>query len=39
MKGCCLGYVHESWHFRYVGKETVEDIYQRKNTLEGYIGI
>lgn len=33
------GYMHESWHFRYVGIELATDIYQRNITLEEYLGI
>lgn len=33
------GYMHESWHFRYVGIEIATDIYQRDITLEEYLGI
>ena len=33
------GYMHESWHFRYVGSEISTDIYNRKITLEEYLGI
>lgn len=33
------GYMHESWHFRYVGKEIAEEIYQKDITLEEYLGV
>lgn len=33
------GYRHESWHFRYVGKEVAEDIFKRNITLEEYLGL
>ena len=33
------GYMHESWHYRYVGTEIATDIYNRKITLEEYLGI
>lgn len=33
------GYMHESWHFRYVGKEIAEDIFKRNITLEEYLGL
>ncbi|NYF25938.1 D-alanyl-D-alanine carboxypeptidase family protein [Sporosarcina sp. JAI121] len=33
------GYMHESWHFRYVGTEIATEIYNRKITLEEYLGI
>lgn len=32
------GYMHESWHFRYVGVEIAKDIYESKVTLEEYLG-
>lgn len=31
------GYMHESWHFRYVGEEIAQDIYKNKGTLEEYL--
>jgi len=31
------GYMHESWHFRYVGVEPATDIYTHKQTLEEYL--
>lgn len=31
------GYMYESWHFRYVGKEIAEEIYQKKITLEEFL--
>ncbi|EGQ25112.1 serine-type D-Ala-D-Ala carboxypeptidase [Sporosarcina newyorkensis 2681] len=33
------GYMHESWHYRYVGKEKAEQIFKRNITLEEYLGI
>lgn len=33
------GYMHESWHFRYVGIDISTDIFNRKITLEEYLGI
>ncbi|MCM3638326.1 M15 family metallopeptidase [Sporosarcina luteola] len=33
------GYRHESWHFRYVGKEIAEEIFKRNITLEEYLGL
>ncbi|MDE4084699.1 M15 family metallopeptidase [Planococcus maritimus] len=33
------GYMHESWHFRYVGKEAATAIYNQNITLEEYLGI
>ncbi|WP_339253436.1 M15 family metallopeptidase [Sporosarcina sp. FSL W8-0480] len=33
------GYMHESWHFRYVGKEVAEEIFKRNITLEEYLGL
>lgn len=33
------GYMHESWHYRYVGPEIAEEIYKGKITLEEYLGI
>ena len=38
-KESITGYMHESWHFRYVGKEIAEDIYKRKISLEEYLGL
>lgn len=31
------GYMHEAWHFRYVGVVTATDIYTNKQTLEEYL--
>ncbi|RLQ90710.1 M15 family metallopeptidase [Planomicrobium sp. Y74] len=31
------GYMHESWHFRYVGKEAAKEIYDEDITLEEYL--
>jgi len=33
------GYMHESWHFRYVGKEIAEEVFKRNITLEEYLGL
>lgn len=33
------GYMHESWHYRYVGAEMATDIFERKITIEEYLGI
>ncbi len=35
------GYIHESWHFRYVGKELAQKLYNGGNwiTMEDYFGI
>ena len=33
------GYMHESWHFRYVGKTIATEIYENNETLEVYLGI
>ncbi|WP_397536379.1 D-alanyl-D-alanine carboxypeptidase family protein [Rummeliibacillus pycnus] len=33
------GYMHESWHFRYVGKKIATEIYEKNETLEDYLGI
>lgn len=33
------GYMHESWHFRYVGEEIAQDIYENDSTLEEYLGL
>ncbi|MBT2570490.1 M15 family metallopeptidase [Planococcus sp. ISL-110] len=33
------GYMHESWHFRYVGKDIATEIYQKGMTLEEYLGV
>ncbi len=33
------GYMYESWHFRYVGKEIAKEIYEANGTLEEYLGI
>lgn len=38
-KESITGYMHESWHFRYVGKEIAEDIYKRKISLEEYLDL
>lgn len=33
------GYMHESWHFRYVGTEVADEIFKRNITLEEYLGV
>lgn len=33
------GYMHESWHFRYVGKDVAVEVYEKGITLEEYLGI
>lgn len=33
------GYMHESWHFRYVGNDIAMEIYTKGITLEEYLGI
>jgi zinc D-Ala-D-Ala carboxypeptidase len=33
------GYMHESWHFRYVGIDVAEEIYKKNISLEEYLGI
>lgn len=33
------GYMYESWHFRYVGKEIAPTIYEKQLTLEEYLGV
>lgn len=33
------GYMHESWHFRYVGKDIATEIHQKGITLEEYLGV
>lgn len=33
------GYIHESWHYRYVGKEVAEKIFKQNITLEEYVGV
>lgn len=33
------GYMHESWHYRYVGKEIAEKISEDDLTLEEYLGL
>ncbi|MFJ7935010.1 D-alanyl-D-alanine carboxypeptidase family protein [Sporosarcina sp. NPDC096371] len=33
------GYMHEAWHFRYVGTTIAADIYKNKSTLEEYLEI
>ncbi|MCG3086746.1 M15 family metallopeptidase [Sporosarcina cyprini] len=38
-KEAITGYMHEAWHFRYVGKDIATDIHNRKITLEEYLGI
>ncbi|HEX5563576.1 MAG TPA: M15 family metallopeptidase [Sporosarcina sp.] len=38
-KESITGYMHESWHFRYIGKEVAEEIFNRNITLEEYLGL
>lgn len=38
-KEAVTGYMHESWHFRYVGLEIAEEVYENELTLEEYLGI
>ncbi|MCM3758822.1 M15 family metallopeptidase [Sporosarcina aquimarina] len=33
------GYMHEAWHYRYVGKPISEQIFKKNITLEEYLGI
>ena len=33
------GYMHESWHYRYVGKDMSEKIFKQNITLEEYLGV
>ncbi len=33
------GYMHEAWHYRYVGKPIAEQIFKKNITLEEYLGI
>ncbi|TWT02227.1 D-alanyl-D-alanine carboxypeptidase family protein [Planomicrobium sp. CPCC 101079] len=33
------GYMHESWHFRYVGKKAATEIHKNGITLEQYLGV
>lgn len=33
------GYMHESWHYRYVGKEIAADIHAQGVTLEEFLGV
>ena len=33
------GFMYESWHFRYLGKDLAEKVYQSGVTLEEYLGI
>ena len=33
------GYIYESWHIRYVGKDVAQYIYENDLTLEEYLGI
>jgi zinc D-Ala-D-Ala carboxypeptidase len=33
------GYMHESWHYRYVGKKAAAEIYKKGITLEQYLGV
>lgn len=38
-KESVTGYIHESWHFRYIGLEIAEEIYTKGFTLEEFLGI
>lgn len=38
-KESVTGYMHESWHFRYVGVEIAKSIYKNNSTLEEYLEI
>lgn len=33
------GYMHEAWHFRYVGKSISDEIFKKNITLEEYLGV
>ena len=33
------GFMHESWHFRYLGKELATKVYESGLTLEEYLGV
>ncbi|WP_085426635.1 D-alanyl-D-alanine carboxypeptidase family protein [Sporosarcina ureae] len=33
------GYMHESWHYRYVGLALAKEIYVKQNTIEEYVGL
>ena len=33
------GYIYESWHIRYVGRDVAQYIYENELTLEEYLGI
>ncbi|WP_432353200.1 M15 family metallopeptidase [Sporosarcina sp. A2] len=33
------GYMHEAWHYRYVGKPISEEIFKKNITLEEYLGV
>lgn len=33
------GYMYEEWHFRYVGKDTSKELYEKKITYDEYIAI
>ncbi|PID19701.1 MULTISPECIES: M15 family metallopeptidase [unclassified Sporosarcina] len=33
------GYMHESWHYRYVGKKRAAQIFKHNITLEEYLGV
>ncbi|MGG0642346.1 M15 family metallopeptidase [Sporosarcina gallistercoris] len=33
------GYMHEAWHYRYVGKPLAEEIFKKNITLEEYLGV
>lgn len=38
-KESITGYMYEPWHIRYVGKDIATDIYEKKVTLEEYLGV
>lgn len=33
------GYIHESWHYRYIGIEIATEIFEQQITIEEYLGI
>lgn len=38
-KETITGFMHESWHFRYVGEKDAKKIYDKNITLEEYLGL
>ena len=38
-KESITGYMHESWHYRYVGAVLAKEIYAKQNTIEEYIDV